>query len=84
MIGPGKGYEMNKAFGVQVTVTPQGQQEPKVAPLIVVATDEQDAAVVAAVGAGAQAETLRELTEEEVTEHGLTYKNVGASRQCQS
>lgn len=64
---------MNKAFGVQVTVTPPGAQEAKTAPVIVVATDDQDAALIAAeaAGEGAQAETLRELTEEEVTEHGL-------------
>ena len=70
---------MNKAFGVQVTVTPQGTQEAKIAPVIVVAKDDQDAALVAAeaAGAGAQAETLRELTEEEVTEHGLNLGEPG-------
>jgi hypothetical protein len=64
---------MNKAFGVQVTVTTPGKLEPKIAPVIVVARDEQDAAVVAAeaAGAGAQAGTLRELTKEEVTQHNL-------------
>lgn len=71
---------MNKAFGVQVTVMPPGADEPKIAPVIVVATDEQDAAVLAAeaAGAGAQAETLRELTEEEVTEHGLDLQERGS------
>lgn len=64
---------MNKAFGVQVTVTTPGAQEAKTVPVIVVARDDQDASLVAAEAAGgdAQAETLRELTEEEVTEHGL-------------
>lgn len=70
---------MNKAFGVQVTVMPPGELELKIAPVIVVARDEQDAAVVAAeaAGAGAQAETLRELTEEEVTEHDLDLQEHG-------
>ena len=71
---------MNKAFGVQVTVAPQGTQEAKIAPVIVVAKDDLDAALVAAeaAGVGAQAETLRELTEEEVTEHGLDLQEHGS------
>lgn len=64
---------MNKAYGVQVTVIPAGAGEATVAPVIVVARDEQDAALVAAeaAGSGAQAETLRELSPEEIAEHGL-------------
>ena len=71
---------MNKAFGVQVTVSTQGTQETKVAPVVVVAKDDQDAAIIAAeaAGAGAQAETLRELTEEEVTEHDLDLREHGS------
>ncbi|TXN40554.1 hypothetical protein FV232_24440 [Methylobacterium sp. WL30] len=70
---------MNKAFGVQVTVTPPGAQEAKTAPVIVVAKDDQDAALVAAeaAGEGAQADTLRELTEEEVMEHDLDLSEHG-------
>lgn len=70
---------MNKAFGVQVTVTPPGAQEAKTAPVIVVAKDDQDAALVAAeaAGEGAQADTLRELTEEEVMEHDLDLREHG-------
>ncbi|MBX9933995.1 MAG: hypothetical protein K2Y56_21160 [Methylobacterium sp.] len=71
---------MNKAFGVQVTVAPSGLQEAKIAPVIVVAKDDQDAALVAAeaAGEGAQAETLRELTEQEIKEHGLDLREHGA------
>ena len=71
---------MNRAYGVQVTVTPKGAQEATVAPVLVVARDEQDAAIVAAeaAGSGAQAETLRELTAEEVTEHGLDLQAHGS------
>jgi hypothetical protein len=54
---------MNKGFGVTVTVKQPGDQEPKTAPLVVVARDEPDAELVAAQAAGphAYAETLREL-----------------------
>ena len=71
---------MNKAFGVQVTVTPPGTQEAKTAPVIVVAKDDQDAALVAAeaAGEGAQAETMRELTEAEIMEHGLDLRDHGS------
>jgi hypothetical protein len=73
---------MNKGFGVTVTVTQPGDQEPKVAPLLVVARDEFDAELVAAEAAGpnAQAETLRELTEEEVREHGLDLQAHGSAK----
>ena len=59
---------MNKGFGVTVTVTQPGELEPKTAPLVVVARDELDAELVAATAAGpnARAETLRELTDDEV------------------
>lgn len=71
---------MNRAYGVQVTVTPPGAREAQVAPVVVVARDDQDAAVVAAeaAGAGAQAETLRELTAEEVAEHDLDLEAHGS------
>lgn len=71
---------MNRAYGVQVTVTPPGAREAQVAPVVVVARDDQDAAVVAAeaAGPGAQAETLRELTAEEVAEHDLDLEAHGS------
>jgi hypothetical protein len=71
---------MNKGFGVRVTVARSGEQEPKVAPVLVVARDEQDAEIVAAqaAGAGAQAEALRELSDEEVMEHGLDLQAHGS------
>ncbi len=73
---------MNKAFGVTVTVTQPGDQQPKTAPLVVVARDEIDAELVAAKAAGpnAQAETLRELTAEEVREHGLDLQAHGSAK----
>jgi len=64
---------MNKGYGVTVKVTQPGDPEPTTAPLVVVARDERDAEVVAekAAGPNAHAETLRELTEDEVLEYGL-------------
>ena len=71
---------MNKAFGVQVTVVSPGEKEAKTVPVIVVARDDQDAALVAAeaAGGGAQAETMRELTEEEIAEHALDLREHGS------
>ncbi len=48
----------------------------------VVARDEQDAELVAAEagGAGAQAEALRELSDEEVLKHGLDLQEHGSVR----
>jgi hypothetical protein len=73
---------MNKGFGVTVTVKQPGDAEPKTAPLVVVARDEIDAELVAAKAAGpdAQAETLRELTDEEVREHGLDLEAHGSAK----
>ena len=73
---------MNKGFGVTVTVTQPGDQAPRTAPLVVVARDEVDAELVAARAAGpnAQAETLRELTDEEVREHGLDLQAHGTTK----
>jgi hypothetical protein len=71
-----------KGFGVTVTVTRPGDAEPTTAPLVVVARDERDAEAVAeeAAGADARAETLRELTEEEVREHGLDLQAHGTAK----
>ena len=55
---------MNKGCGVQVTVAESGEQAAKVAPALVVARDKQDAELVAA-----QAEALRELSDEELLKH---------------
>jgi hypothetical protein len=73
---------MNKAFGVTVTVTQPGDQAPKTAPVVVIARDEIDAELIAAEAAGsnAQAETLRELTAEEVREHGLDLQAHGSAK----
>ena len=73
---------MNKGFGVTVTVTQPGDQAPRTAPLVVVARDEVDAELVAAQAAGpnAQAEILRELTDEEVREHGLDLQAHGTTK----
>ncbi len=73
---------MNKGFGVTVTVTQPGDQEPKTAPLLVVARDELDAELVAAKAAGpnARAETLRELTDEEVRAHDLDLEAHGTAK----
>ena len=73
---------MNKGFGVTVTVTQPGELEPKTAPLVVVARDELDAELVAATAAGpnARAETLREVTDDEVREHGLDLQAHGSAK----
>ena len=73
---------MNKGFGVTVTVTQSGDQEAKTAPLVVVARDERDAELVAAQAAGpnASAETLRELTDDEVLAYGLDLQAHGTAK----
>lgn len=73
---------MNKGFGVTVTVTRPGEKQPQTAPLVVVALDERDAEIVAAQAAGphASAETLRELTDQEVREHGLDLQAHGSAK----
>jgi hypothetical protein len=59
-----------------------GDQEPKTAPLVVVARDERDAELVAtqAAGPNAHAETLRELTDDEVLTHGLDLQAHGSAK----
>ena len=61
---------MNKGFGVQVRRHLAGS-EPVVQPLAVVATDERDAELVAAAFIGGDAETIRQLTADEVMNYGL-------------
>jgi hypothetical protein len=65
-----------------VTVACPGHREPKIAPLVVVARDERDAELIAAQAAGpnASAETLRELTEDEITAYGLDLQNHGSAK----
>ncbi|MFC4175044.1 hypothetical protein ACFOYU_23785 [Microvirga sp. GCM10011540] len=73
---------MNKGFGVTVTVAQPGSGKSKTAPLVVVAKDERDAELVAekAAGPNSHAETLRELTDEEVREHGLDLQAHGSAK----
>ncbi len=73
---------MNKGFGVTVTVIQPGQQEPKTAPLVVVAKDELEAELIAAQAAGpnASAETLRELTDDEILAYGLDLQAHGSAK----
>ncbi|WP_245930814.1 hypothetical protein [Methylobacterium radiodurans] len=51
-------------------------------PVLVVAGDEQDAVLVVAeaVGADAEAEVLRELSDAEILEHDLDLKQRGAAK----
>jgi hypothetical protein len=72
---------MNKAFGVAVT-TPGPDGEPEPSAVVVVADDEIDAALVAATIAGdtAGADTMRELTTEEIREHGLDLDQPGTGK----
>ncbi|NBJ12658.1 hypothetical protein [Microvirga arsenatis] len=73
---------MNKGFGVTVTVTQPGEREPTTAPVVVVARDERDAELVAAQAAGpyASAETMRELTDDEVLAYGLDLQVHGSAK----
>jgi hypothetical protein len=73
---------MYKGFGVTVTLTPPGTTQTTTAPLVVVARDEQDAEAVAEKAAGGEAiaETLRELTADEVHEHGLDLAVHGSAK----
>ena len=72
---------MYKGFGVTVTVT-QARSAATTAALVVVARDERDAEDVAekAAGPNAIAETMRELTAEEVHEHGLDLNAHGTAK----
>jgi hypothetical protein len=73
---------MYKGFGVTVKVRRPGDAQPTSAPLVVVARDERDAEAVAenAAGAGARAEALRELSADEVREHGLDLTAHGTAK----
>ncbi|CAO4167444.1 hypothetical protein CLBKND_00983 [Methylorubrum aminovorans] len=73
---------MNRAYGVQVTARGPDGGELRTVPVLVVAGDEQDALLVVseAVGDDAEAEVLRELTDEEIREHGLDLEQRGAAK----
>ena len=66
---------MNKAYGVSVTVPRLGAARPQAQPWVVVARDEDDAALLVSraccSGSPIDAETLRELSADEVREHAL-------------
>ena len=73
---------MNKAFGVTVTRgdAPNGAIDK--AALVVVATDELDAELVASrvAGGASAAETMRQLTDDEVVEYGLDLSEHGSAK----
>lgn len=73
---------MNKGFGVTVTPVDVDPQTGAKIALVVVATDEQDAELVASrvAGTSAAAETFRELTEDEVLEYGLDLDQHGSAK----
>jgi hypothetical protein len=73
---------MNKAYGMQVTARGPDGGEPRTVPVLVVAGDEQDALLVVAeaVGADAEAEVLRELSDAEILEHDLDLEQRGAAK----
>ena len=70
---------MNRAFGVQVTI---GGETAQAYPLVVVATGERDAEMVAARAAGGEAlaTTLRELTPDEAAQLGLDLSRHGDAK----
>jgi hypothetical protein len=82
---PGAGERstrMYKGFGVTVTVTQDGSAGETTAAFVVVARDERDAEAVAekAAGPNAMAETLRELSDDEVHEHDLDLDAHGTAK----
>lgn len=73
---------MNKAYGVTVTGGEAASSASQASAYVVVATDELDAEVVASRAAGpdSTAETLRELTSDEVREYGLDLAEHGSGK----
>jgi hypothetical protein len=75
---------MNRAFGVTVTIPPLGSAKPQVQPWVVVARDADDAALVAVraccSAAAIDAETFRELSEDEIREHALDLAKHGMAK----
>ena len=70
---------MNRAYGVQVTAN---DESGDAVPLVVVARNERDAELVASAAAGGevQAQTVRELSEDEVASYGLDLTKHGDMR----
>lgn len=73
---------MNRGFGVQVTIAAEREGPARVQPVVVVAQGARDAELVAVAAAGgtATAETIRELTLEEVANYGLDLTRHGDTR----
>ena len=73
---------MNKGYGVTITRADTAGGDPEKSALVVVATDELDAELVAArvAGASSEAEIFRELTDEEVLEYGLDLDDHGSAK----
>jgi hypothetical protein len=75
---------VNRAFGVTVTLPPLGSAKPQVQPWVVVARDADDAALVAVraccSAAAIDAETFRELSDDEIREHALDLANHGMAK----
>jgi hypothetical protein len=75
---------MNRAFGVSVTIPPLRGAKPQVQPWVVVARDAEDAALVAVraccSAAAVDAETFRELSDDEIREHDLDLARHGMAR----
>ena len=80
----GAPLSMNRAFGVTVTIPPLGSAKPQVQPWVVVARDAEDAALVAVraccSAAAIDAETFRELSDDEIREHALDLANHGMAK----
>jgi hypothetical protein len=70
---------MNKGYGVQVTANDGGGDA---VPLAVVARNERDAELVASAAAGGnvQAETFRELSDDEAASYGLDLNRHGDAK----
>jgi len=71
---------MNRAFGVQVTVNDVSGGGQVAQPLVIVARDERDAELIAAAAGGSDAQTLRELTDEEIASYGLDLEKHGDTK----
>ena len=72
-----------RSFGVQITLPDEVAGPGQVVPMVVVARDESDAELVATAAAGggrAQAEVLRELSDEEASTYGLDLSRHGDAK----
>ncbi len=73
---------MNNGYGVTITRVDAGGGAPEKTALVVVATDELDAELVASrvAGPASEAEIFRELTDDEVLEYGLDLEEHGSAK----